>query len=80
MTLAFHPIRVATGFEDEGMLVFDGEQRLVAVLSHLAEDNEVAPGHWFLEAGFGQVDGINRPTFANLDAAKNWIRHRLAKT
>ena len=78
MTLTLQPVRVATGFEDEGVLVFDGEQRLVAVLTHLSDQNEVAPGQWFLEAGFGPLDGVSHPAFADLDAAQDWIGRRLA--
>jgi hypothetical protein len=79
MTLTLQPVRVATGFDEEGMMVLDGEQRLVAVLTHLSEENEVAPGQWYLEAGFVTLDGVNHPAFADLEAAKDWISHRLAK-
>ena len=44
MTLTLQPIRVATGFDEEGMMVLDEKQRLVAVLVRLSDDNEVAPG------------------------------------
>jgi hypothetical protein len=44
MTLTLQPIRVATGFDEDGMLVLDEEQRLVAVLARLSGENEVAPG------------------------------------
>ncbi|MFL4993368.1 MAG: hypothetical protein ACJ8DV_19060 [Microvirga sp.] len=54
-------------------------QRLVAVLVRLADDNEVAPGHWYLEAGFGRIDGASHPTFASLDGAQDWIAQRLAR-
>jgi len=37
------------------MLVFDGQQRLVAVLVRLSDENEVAPGQWYLEASFGRI-------------------------
>jgi hypothetical protein len=57
MSLSLQPVRVATGFDEEGMLVFDGDQRLVAVLTRLSDQNEVAPGQWFLEAGFGRLGG-----------------------
>lgn len=77
MTLTLQPIRVATGFEEEGTLVLDEEQRLVAVLVRLSDENEVAPGQWYLEAGFGRLDGINHPAFADLDAAQQWIVQRL---
>jgi len=53
MTLTLQPIRVATGSKEEGTLVLDEEQRLVAVLVRLSDENEVAPGQWYLEAGFG---------------------------
>ena len=78
MTLLLQPVWVATGSEDEpGFLVFSGP-RLVAVLVHLAEDNEVAPGHWFLEASFGLgVSAGNAPTFHSLDAAQRWIMDHL---
>jgi len=78
MTLTLHPIRVATGFDEEGMMVLDERQRLVAVLVRLSDENEVAPGQWYLEAGFGRLDGITHPTFADLDAAKKWISGRFA--
>ena len=77
MTLTFQPIRVATGFDEEGMLVFDEKQRLLAVLVRLSDENEVAAGQWYLEAGFGRLDGINRPTFSNLDMARDRMVHRI---
>ncbi len=46
MSFSLQPIRVATGFEEEGVLVLDEEQRLVAVLVHLSDMNEVAAGQW----------------------------------
>lgn len=79
MTLTLEPVRVANGIDEEGMLVFDEEHRLLAVLTHLSDENEVAPGQWFLEAGFGQLSGIDHPTFADLGAAQLWIGQRLAK-
>jgi hypothetical protein len=59
-------------------MVLDEEQRLVAVLVRLSEDNEVAPGQWYREAGFGQIDGGSHPLFSNLDMAQDWISQRLA--
>lgn len=78
MTLTLQPVRVANGVDEEGMLVFDEEHRLLAVLTHLSDGNEVAPGQWFLEAGFGRLDGVTHPIFADLDAAEVWIGQRLA--
>jgi hypothetical protein len=78
MTLSLQPMRVATGFDEEGMLVLD-EERLVAVLVRLSDENEVAPGQWYLEAGFGRLDSGSHPLFSNLDVAKDWIAQRLAR-
>ncbi len=78
MSLTLQPIRVATGFEEDGMMVLDEEDRLVAVLVRLSDENEVAPGQWYLEAGFGQIDGVQHPGFADLDTAQDWISQRLA--
>ena len=77
MSLTLQPIRVATGFDEEGMMVLN-EQRLVAVLVRLSDENEVAPEQWYLEAGFGRLDGGSHPTFSNLDMVKDWISQRLA--
>jgi hypothetical protein len=78
MSFNLHPMRVATGFDEEGMLVLDEKERLVAVLVRLSDENEVAPGQWYLEAGFGRIDGPSHPTFSNLDLAKDWIGERVA--
>ncbi len=78
MSLALRPVRVATGSDEEGLLVF-ADDRLVAVLVHLLDENEIAPGHWFLEAGFGGLDGPNHPTFSDLDTAQDWISKRLKR-
>jgi hypothetical protein len=70
MSLTFRPIRVATRFDEEGILVLDVEQRLLAVLTHISDETEVAPGQWYLEAGFGRLDGIDHPASADLEAAQ----------
>ena len=79
MTLSLQPMRVATGFDEEGMLVLDEGQRLLAVLVRLSDENEVSPGQWFVEAGFGRLDGGNHPTFSNFDMAQDWIGQRLTQ-
>jgi hypothetical protein len=69
MTLTLQPTRVATGGDEEGMLVFAGD-RLVAVLVHLSDENEIAPGDWYLEAGFGRcLDLLEPGSGAGLDQA-----------
>jgi hypothetical protein len=78
MILNLQPARVATGGDEEGMLVFS-EGKLVAVLVHLSDENEIAPGDWYLEAGFGsRLDELSHPTFPTLEAAQDWIEQRLA--
>jgi hypothetical protein len=57
---------------------FHGQQRLVAVLTHLGDQYGGASGHWYLETGFGRLDGPNHPTYATLDAAQDWLSQRLA--
>jgi hypothetical protein len=79
MSFTFQTVRVATGFDEEGMMVLDERQRLVAVLVRLSDANEVAPGQWYLEAGFGRIDGTNHPIFSTLDMAQDWISQLLAK-
>jgi hypothetical protein len=79
MTLTLQPVRVGNGSDEEGMLVFNGGHRLVAVLTHLGDQYDRVSGHWYLETGFGRLDGPNHPTFATLDAAQDWLSQRLAR-
>jgi len=77
MTLTLQPVRVATGSDEEGMLLY-ANGRLVAVLVHLSYENEIAPGDWYLEAGFGPCLGSpQHPTFPSLDVALDWIARQL---
>jgi hypothetical protein len=78
MSFTLQPIRVATGVDEEGMLVLDERERLVAVLTRLGEPHDGLAGRWFLEAGFGHLDEPDHTTFADLDAAQDWIGKRLA--
>ena len=78
MSLRLQPVHVATGSADiDSRLVF-ADGFLVAVLVLLSADHEDVAGMWFLEAGFGPVDTVTPPTFADLDAAQTWIEQRLA--
>ncbi len=56
MRLSLTPVQVAVDGVDEGFLVFLDE-RLVAVLTKLDESYGAEAGRWFLEAGFGRLDG-----------------------
>ncbi len=78
MSLHLQSVRVGNGFDEEGLLVFDTDQRLVAVLVRLSEQHEHQVGHWFLEVGFGQLDGPSHPVFPDLDEAQEWIEQRRA--
>ena len=77
MTLTSRPVRVATGADEDGCLVFS-DDRLVAVLVRLSDRHEIAPGRWFHEAGFGPLDEPDHPTFTSLEDAKDYIARRLA--
>ena len=52
--------------------------RLARRLVRLSEDNEAEAGKWFLEAGFGRVDDLSSPTFADLNEAQGWISNQLS--
>lgn len=78
MNLRLQPVQVATGSQDqESNLVFH-EGFLVAVLVRLSEQHEDEAGKWFLEAGFGRIDPLFPPLFADLDEAQAWILEQLS--
>ena len=77
MNLRTQPVRVANGCDEEGLLVFTSDDRLTAIVTRLSDDHEGLGGLWFLEAGFGPVDGPHHPTFFSLDEALDWIGQRL---
>lgn len=77
MTITFQPVRVGTGADEEGSLVFS-DDRLVAVLVRLSEANEIAPGQWFYETGFGPLNIPENPTFGSLEEAEEYIVGRIA--
>ena len=76
MTLTTMPVRVAAGNDEEGCLVFS-DDRLLAVLVRLSDQHGELAGHWFLEAGFGEIDMLEHPTFADLSAALEWLGRRI---
>ena len=79
MTLRLEPVRVATGLDEDGMLVFV-QDRLVAVLVQLSDAHEELgiAGHWFLETGYGFRLAGGKSTFPDLDAAQAWISQQLS--
>jgi hypothetical protein len=77
MELGFQPITVETNAPDEeGCLVFVNN-RLAAVLVHLSEEHGRKAGRWYLEHGFGKLDGPAHPIFIDLNEAKNWVAQRV---
>ncbi|MCJ2086338.1 hypothetical protein MKK88_10075 [Methylobacterium sp. E-005] len=77
LVLQLQPIAVDTNSPDrEGMLVI-ANGLLVAVLVRLAEPEHDNVGSWFLEAGFGRLQGQRVPTFPTLEDACRWLRRRL---
>ncbi|SEH88847.1 hypothetical protein SAMN02799636_04296 [Methylobacterium sp. 275MFSha3.1] len=78
MSLRLQPVQVATNSDDtESQLVF-ADGYLVAVLVRLSEQHDDTAGKWFLEAGFGPVDPLFPPLFADLDEAQAWILEQLS--
>ncbi len=77
MSLLLPAVRVATGSDEEGLLVFADDQRLLAVVTRLGDQYEELSGRWFLETGFGWLEGPDHPTFSDLDAGQDWISQRL---
>jgi hypothetical protein len=73
-------VKVNTCSDDQdGRLVF-ADERLVAVLVRLSDRHGENAGHWYVEHGFGPLDGRAHPTFDGLDAAEAWIAMRLERT
>ena len=79
MSLTFQPIRVATGFDEEGMLVLDEDQRLVAVLTHLSDQYDGLSGQWYKEAKFGALEGPSQPTYLDLGTVREAIAQHLTR-
>jgi hypothetical protein len=78
MNLLMRPVRLANGIDEEALLVFGEDERLLAILTHLSDEHGASSGHWFLEVVFGRSFGREQPTFPDLDAAQEWITRGLA--
>jgi hypothetical protein len=80
LSLTEQPVQVAVGGDDEeGCLIF-ADDRLAAVLVRLSRLHEELAGRWYLEAGFGRLEGPVKPTFGDLGAAREWIARHLTDT
>ena len=80
MALRLQSVQVATGFDEEGMLVFVHD-RLVAVLVQLSDAHEELgiTGYWFMETRYGFPLTEKPPLFPDLDAAQAWIGQQLTE-
>ncbi|MCJ2054143.1 hypothetical protein [Methylobacterium sp. J-070] len=75
--VVLQPIAIDTGSPDhDGMLVI-ANGLLVAVLVRLEQPEHINVGSWFMEAGFGRLQGLRVPTFLTLKEATRWVRRRL---
>ncbi|MCJ2117293.1 hypothetical protein MKK65_12105 [Methylobacterium sp. J-001] len=75
--IVLQPIAVDTASPDrEGRLVI-ANGLLVAVLVRLDDPEHDNLGNWFLEVGFGRLQGKNTPTFPTLEQATRWLRRHL---
>jgi hypothetical protein len=78
MKLGFQPVTVDTNASDEeGCLVF-ANNRLVAVLVRLSAEHGRKAGRWYLEHGFGKLDRLAHPIFADLDEAQDWVEQQFS--
>jgi len=41
------------------------------------EEHGRKAGRWYLELGFGKLDGPAHPIFVNLDEAQDWVTQRI---
>ncbi|MCJ2117274.1 hypothetical protein MKK65_12000 [Methylobacterium sp. J-001] len=75
--VVLQPIPVDTDSPDrEGRLVI-ANGLLVAVLVRLAEPEHDDVGSWFIEVGFGRLQGRKARTFLSLEDATRWLRRHL---
>ena len=77
MTLSLQPVRIRTESSDEEGRLVMAEGFLVAILIQLSADHGTEAGYWFLEVGFGRLQGQRVPTFPTLDDASRWLRRHL---
>jgi len=75
--VVLQPVAIETGSPDRtGMLVM-ANGMLVGVLVRLDAPEHENPQGWFVEAAFGQLQGLRVPTFDTLEDATRWMRQRL---
>jgi len=79
MMVTFQSVMIDTdGPDEEGCLMFAND-RLVAAMVRLSDQHGDKAGCWYLEHGFGRLDGPSHPTFLDLDSAQDWAVQHLAE-
>jgi hypothetical protein len=78
VSLTLQPARIDTGSPDEEGCLFFRDGKLLAVLVRLSAQQGDLAGRWYVEKGFGLLDGPAHPTFADLDAVQSWVSRKLA--
>ena len=73
-------LRTEASIDEDGMLVFAEGERLMAVLTRLSNEHPTSSGRWFLEAGFGRLQGPGHPTSADLEEAQEWLSKHVSST
>ncbi len=73
----FRPVKIAASGQSEARLVFFDE-KLVAVISLLDEENDEFSHQWFADAAFNGVEQMQYRTFSSLEDVARWIESRLA--
>ncbi len=79
LVLRRQPIAVDTGSPDRDGVLLLVNGLLVAVLVRLDAPEHEHPGYWFLEAGFGRLQGMRVDAFPTLDHATRWVRRQLIR-
>ncbi|MBN4098356.1 MULTISPECIES: hypothetical protein [Methylobacterium] len=79
LVLKRQPITVDTGSLDRDGVLLLANGLLVAVLVRLDALEHEHPGYWFLEAGFGRLQGMRVDAFPTLDHATRWVRKQLIR-
>lgn len=78
MSVRLQPVCVATGNDEEGLPVFDQNQRLLAALTFLWNAHYDAMGQWLLVGVLGPLGSCPSP-FADPNATQTWISEHLVQ-
>jgi len=68
------PMLVDTNSPDRDGMLIVANGLLVGILVHLDAPEHGETTGWFLEAGFGRLNGVRAPIFDTLEQATRWVR------